>query len=73
LLQKQALNINWRRVAVSDLTVGFKRLACPDCEGSGELRIESENINEHFEVEKQTVITECPRCLGLGFLPPGSS
>jgi DnaJ-class molecular chaperone len=49
---------------VSELTVGFKRISCPDCEGSGELRIESENINEDFEVEKQTVITECPRCLG---------
>ena len=57
---------------MSDSTVGFKRVPCPDCSGSGELRIESENINEHFEVEKQTVITECPRCLGLGFLPPGS-
>jgi DnaJ-class molecular chaperone len=54
---------------VSELTVGFKRISCPDCEGSGELRIESENINEDFEVEKQTVITECPRCLGLGFMP----
>ena len=30
---------------------------CPDCGGTGELRIDSENINEHFEVEKQTVIT----------------
>ncbi|MEO5660234.1 MAG: hypothetical protein ABI893_13040 [Polaromonas sp.] len=57
---------------MSELTVGFKRVPCPDCNGTGELRIESENINEHFEVEKQTVITECPRCLGLGFLPPGS-
>ena len=57
---------------MSDATVSFKRIPCPDCHGTGELRIESENINEHFEVEKQTVITECPRCLGLGFLPPGS-
>jgi len=32
---------------------------------------DSENINEHFEVEKQTVITACPRCDAKGFLPPG--
>ena len=57
---------------MSEATVSFKRIPCPDCQGTGESRIESENINEHFEVEKQTVITECPRCLGLGFLPPGS-
>ena len=57
---------------MSESTMGFKRISCPDCQGSGELRIESENINEHFEVEKQTVITECPRCLGLGFLPPAT-
>lgn len=44
---------------------------CPDCGGSGERRIDSENINEHFEVEKQTVITECPRCGGVGFVPAG--
>ncbi|MES2362364.1 MAG: hypothetical protein V4646_11240 [Pseudomonadota bacterium] len=55
---------------MSDLTVGFKRVPCPDCNGTGELRIESENITEDFEVEKQTVITECPRCLGLGFMLP---
>ena len=41
---------------------------CPDCGGTGQLRIDSENINEHFEVEKQTVITECPRCAGTGFV-----
>ena len=57
---------------MSELTVGFKRVPCPECSGTGELRIESENINENFEVEKQTVITECPRCMGLGFLPPDS-
>ena len=57
---------------MNDATVGFKRVPCPDCGGSGEIRIESENINESFEVEKQTVIAECPRCRGLGFLPPGS-
>jgi DnaJ-class molecular chaperone len=44
---------------------------CPDCDGSGQLRIDSENINEKFEVEKQTVITECPRCAGAGVVPAG--
>lgn len=44
---------------------------CPDCGGTGEFRIESENINENFEVEKQTVITSCPRCNGTGFVPAG--
>jgi DnaJ-class molecular chaperone len=44
---------------------------CPDCEGTGELRIDSENINEDFVVEKQTVITECPRCAGTGYVPGG--
>jgi DnaJ-class molecular chaperone len=48
------------------------RVPCPDCKGTGELRIDSENINENFEVEKQTVITECPTCRGLGFIAPGS-
>jgi DnaJ-class molecular chaperone len=42
---------------------------CPDCSGTGELRIDSENINEHFEVEKQTVITPCTRCHGTGYVP----
>jgi DnaJ-class molecular chaperone len=44
---------------------------CPDCDGLGQLRIDSENINEKFEVEKQTVITQCPRCVGTGFVPAG--
>ena len=44
---------------------------CPDCAGTGELRIDSENINERFEVEKQTVITECPRCAGTGRVAAG--
>lgn len=57
---------------MSEATMGFKRTPCPDCNGTGELRIDSENINENFEVEKQTVITECPRCMGLAFLPPAS-
>ena len=49
----------------------LNQLRCPDCGGSGELRIDSENINEHFEVEKQTVITGCPRCSGTGFVQAG--
>jgi DnaJ-class molecular chaperone len=44
---------------------------CPDCNGSGQLRIDSENITETFEVEKQTVITECPRCTGTGQVRAG--
>ncbi|WP_332824939.1 hypothetical protein [Ramlibacter sp.] len=44
---------------------------CPDCEGTGQLRFDSENITETFEVEKQTVITECPTCAGTGFVPKG--
>jgi DnaJ-class molecular chaperone len=44
---------------------------CPQCGGTGELRIDSENINEDFEVEKQTVITECPQCHGKGFVAAG--
>ena len=52
-------------------TTGFVRTPCPQCQGSGEWRIDSENINENFEVEKQTVITECPACRGLGFIPEG--
>jgi DnaJ-class molecular chaperone len=53
-----------------DKTGAFIRTPCPDCHGTGELRIESENINENFEVEKQTVITPCPRCGGTGFIAP---
>ena len=44
---------------------------CPDCSGTGELRFDSENINENFEVEKQTVITQCPSCAGTGYVPAG--
>jgi DnaJ-class molecular chaperone len=44
---------------------------CPGCEGAGELRIDSENINEHFEVEKQTVITPCMACNGTGLQAAG--
>jgi DnaJ-class molecular chaperone len=44
---------------------------CTHCNGTGELRIDSEDINEHFEVEKQTVITECPHCHGKGFVAAG--
>ncbi len=49
----------------------LSRARCPDCSGTGELRIESENINEDFEVEKQTIIAECPRCHGSGFVQAG--
>ena len=44
---------------------------CLDCGGTGELRIDSENINENFEVEKQTVITPCQRCSATGFIAAG--
>jgi DnaJ-class molecular chaperone len=61
--------------ASSDETRVFVRKldqdSCFDCSGTGELRIDSENINEHFEVEKQTVITQCPRCNGTGYVPAG--
>ncbi len=46
-------------------------MQCPDCKGKGVIHIESENINENFEVEKQTVIAECPRCGGSGFVSAG--
>jgi DnaJ-class molecular chaperone len=49
-----------------DATGGFKRTPCAQCNGSGELRIDSENINENFEVEVQVVIVECPACNGIG-------
>ena len=49
----------------------LNRPRCPECSGTGELRIDSENINENFEVEKQTVITECPACGGTGFVAAG--
>ncbi len=49
----------------------LNQVRCPDCSGTGELRIDSENINEHFEVEKQTVITPCLRCGGSGFTASG--
>ena len=55
----------------SEKTGAFTRQPCADCYGTGELRIESENINENFEVEKQTVITSCPRCGGTGVIAPG--
>ena len=49
----------------------LNHLRCPDCSGTGELRIDSENINENFEVEKQTVITPCERCGATGFIRAG--
>jgi len=56
------------RTGVFDMKELLGGKSCPDCEGLGQLRFDSENINEHFEVEKQTVITPCPRCSGNGFL-----
>ena len=47
--------------------MGFNRTPYPDCNGTGELRIHNENINAHFEVERQALITDCPRCRGLFF------
>ena len=44
---------------------------CADCGGTGQLRIDSENITEDFQVEKQVVITECPACAGTGLVPKG--
>ena len=49
----------------------LNQIKCPDCSGTGELRYDSENINENFEVEKQTIITPCDRCNGTGFVPAG--
>ena len=49
----------------------LNQMKCPDCSGTGELRFDSENINEHFEVEKQTIITPCSRCGGSGYLAAG--
>ncbi len=54
----------------ADKTGAFVRQACADCHGTGELCIESENVNENFEVEKQTVITPCARCGGSGAVNP---
>jgi DnaJ-class molecular chaperone len=54
----------------SEQTSAFARTPCADCSGTGELRMEGENINENFEVENQTVITPCPRCGGSGFVKP---
>ena len=44
---------------------------CLVCGGTGEIRFDSENINENFEVEKQVVITPCERCGGTGFVAAG--
>jgi DnaJ-class molecular chaperone len=49
----------------------LRQARCPDCGGTGELRIDSENINEHFEVEKQTVIAPCQHCSGTGYVAAG--
>jgi DnaJ-class molecular chaperone len=52
----------------SESTGVFSRKVCPQCHGTGELRIESENVNENFEVEKQVIIMQCPQCNGTGAL-----
>ena len=57
---------------MSESTLSFQRVPCEACHGTGELHIDSENVNENFEVEKQTVITQCPTCLGLGIKLPGA-
>ena len=47
----------------------LNRIPCPDCAGKGEVQIESENITETFEIERQLVITQCARCGGTGWAP----
>ncbi len=61
---------NTEKTGVFDATM-LNAQRCPECLGTGELRIESENINENFDVEKQTVITPCPRCGGRGMVSGG--
>lgn len=53
------------RTGVFDANL-MNEVRCPECRGTGELRIDSQNINERFEVEKQTVIAACPVCGGTG-------
>ncbi|MGZ5179353.1 MAG: hypothetical protein ACXWC6_08400 [Ramlibacter sp.] len=62
--------MNSEKTGVFD-AASLQQARCRDCGGVGELRIDSENINEHFEVEKQTVITPCAGCGGTGFVPAG--
>jgi hypothetical protein len=52
--------------------MSFYLVPCSGYFRTGELHIDSENINGQFELEKQTVITECPAIDGLGFKPPGT-
>jgi len=59
------------RTGVFDMRELLGGKPCPECEGLGQLRFDSENINEKGEKEKQTVITPCPRCHGTGFVPAG--
>lgn len=58
------------RTGVFDVRL-LNQQRCPECGGAGALRIESENIDEHFEVEMQVVIAPCIRCNGSGFAPAG--
>ena len=55
---------------MSEAAMGFNRTPYPDCNGTGELCIDNENITAHFEVERQTLISDCPRCRELVFLLP---
>jgi DnaJ-class molecular chaperone len=48
-------------------TSELNHIPCPDCGGNGEVQIESENITETFEIERQLVITNCARCNGSGW------
>jgi len=58
------------KTGVFDASKLFQK-RCPDCGGTGELRIDSQNINEHFEVETQLLIAPCQRCQGTGFVLAG--
>ena len=64
------MGINTEKTGAFDAT-SLQHGRCPACSGTGELRIDSENINEHFEVEKQTVITPCMACAGTGLVGAG--
>ena len=64
------MGINTEKTGAFDVA-SLQHGRCPSCSGTGELRIDSENINEHFEVERQTVITPCTACGGTGLATAG--
>ena len=64
------MGINPEKTGAFD-TSSLQQGRCPACGGTGELRIDSENITENFEVEKQTVITPCMACNGTGLKAAG--